>query len=295
MRVTAVIPTYNYARFVGRAIDSVLAQTYPGIECVVVDDGSTDDTPAVLARYAGRIQVISQPNRGVSAARNAGIRAARGDGIALLDADDVWKPTKIAKQVALLQGAPDVSVVGCGIEVVDGAGRRIREVLWEPPGQGTAALREMAVRRTWVGGSDSGALLRRQVFDDVGLFDETFVAAEDLDMWLRIAVRCRIANVPEVLSVIHQHGTGSFRDPEKMERSQRQVYEAAARRWPEVFDSLTLRRIRARIAADAGLELAHHGRHGRAVTQYLRALRAWPLERQTWYLAARGALKLVGI
>ena len=295
MFVSTVIPTYNYARFIGRALEGVFAQTHRELEIVVVDDGSTDHTPAVLAGYGDRIRVIRQENRGVSTARNVGIRAARGEAIALLDADDVWMPEKLAKQVALLEASPDVSVVGCGIRVVDGEGRTIRDAIWEPPGQGVEALREMAVRQAWVGGSDSGALLRRSVFDQVGLFDETFFAAEDLDLWLRIAARCKIVNVPEVLAVIHQHGTGVFRDAEKMERSQRQVYDAAAQRWPQVFDRRTLRKVRARIAADAGVELATAGQHGKALRRYLGSLREWPLDRRTWYRAARGALKLIGV
>jgi glycosyltransferase involved in cell wall biosynthesis len=299
MLVSTVIPTYNYARFLPRALDSVFAQTYGNIDCVVVDDGSTDDTQAVLAGYVSRhpdrLRVIRQENRGVSATRNVGIRAARGEAVALLDADDLWKPEKIAKQVALLQERPEVSVVGCGIAVMDAQGRAVREVLMEPPVFGPEGLREMAIRRTWVGGSDSGALLRRSVFDEVGVFDETFFAAEDLDLWLRIAAKCRIANVPETLAIIHQHGTGIFRDAEKMERSQQQVYEAAARRWPHIFDPLTLRRIRARIAVDAGVELATAGRYVRAERRYLHALREWPLDGETWYRAARGLLKIVGI
>ena len=178
---------------------------------------------------------------------------------------------------------------------MDARGRVVREILMEPPIFGPEGLREMAMRSTWVGGSDSGALLRRSVFDDVGVFDEAFFAAEDLDLWLRIAAKYRIANVPEALAIIHQHGTGIFRDAEKMERSQRQVYDAAAKRWPQIFDPITLRRIRARIAVDAGVELATAGRHRKAVRRYLGSLREWPLNRETWYRAARGMLKIVGI
>lgn len=295
MLVSALIPTYNYARFVGRAIDSVLAQTYADVECLVVDDGSTDETPAVLARYGDRIRVIRQQNRGLSAARNTAIGAARGDLVALLDADDEWKPEKLARQVEWFERTPGLAVVGCGTIVIDDDGRRVRHALWTSPGTGRTALRGIALREAWVGGSGSGALIRRAVFDEVGLFDESLTAAEDWDMWLRIAASHRIENVPEMLVTINKHGTGSFRNATKMETNQRRVYEAAVRRWPDAFDSRLQRRVRARIAADAGIELADVGSHSQAVMRYLQSLREWPLDRQTWYLAVRGLGKVVGV
>jgi len=296
MLVSTVIPTYNYARFVGRAIESVLAQTYPQIECVVVDDGSTDDTAHVLARYGERIRVIRQENRGLSAARNTGITAARGEAIALLDADDQWRPGKIAAQVALLQREPDLGVVGCGTTVYDANGEPRREILWQSPGAaGTTAQRQIAMRRAWVGGSGSGALIRRSVFADVGLFDEGLRAAEDLDMWLRVGARHRIQNIVSPLTIIHQHGTGSFRNAAKMQSGQEAVYELAALRWPEVFDERTQRRIKALVAIDAAMELTQAGRHRQAVGRCVDSIRAWPFDAMPWRRAARGVLKLVGI
>jgi len=113
--VSLVIATFNHARFVGEALDSALAQTLRAVEVVVVDDGSTDDTPAVLARYDGRILVIRQPNRGLAAARNAGLAASRGTYVTFLDADDVLMPTKLAEQVAVLERAPAVGWTYCDV------------------------------------------------------------------------------------------------------------------------------------------------------------------------------------
>jgi len=101
--VSLIIATFNHARFLGAAIDSALAQTLGAVDVIVVDDGSTDDTPAVLARYAGRVRVLRQPNRGLAAARNAGLAAARGTYVAFLDADDVMAPTKLAAQLEVLE------------------------------------------------------------------------------------------------------------------------------------------------------------------------------------------------
>src|SRR5271156_236898 len=101
--VSAIIPTYNRGYVVGKAIDSILNQTYDNIEIVVVDDGSTDNTQEKLKEYGDRIRVVYQKNSGPSAARNHGVRASRGEFIACLDSDDVWMPTKIERQVSLLQ------------------------------------------------------------------------------------------------------------------------------------------------------------------------------------------------
>jgi glycosyltransferase involved in cell wall biosynthesis len=109
LTVTAVIPAHNAAPFIGEALDSVLHQTIPPTEIIVVDDGSTDGTPAVARRCDPLVHVIEQPQRGVSAARNAGIAAAKGEFIAFLDADDVWAPPKIERQLAAFARQPDAT------------------------------------------------------------------------------------------------------------------------------------------------------------------------------------------
>lgn len=109
MRVSVIIPAYNCEAYAGEAVGSALAQTYRDVEVIVVDDGSTDDTPDVLAAISDpRLHVIRQPNRGISAARNAGLDAATGAYIAFLDADDRWLPTKLERQLRLMEAEPDV-------------------------------------------------------------------------------------------------------------------------------------------------------------------------------------------
>ncbi len=289
--VSAVIPVYNYARFVGRAIDSVLAQTHAPIECVVVDDGSSDETPQVLARYGGRIRTLRQENRGPSAARNAGIRAARGEYVALLDGDDAWKPEKIARQLAVAEADEEVGAVGCGYE-------------WTYPDRPAAAfeggpipedrvarVRALATRTAWLGGSSSGALIRRRVFDEVGYFDEELRCAEDWEMWLRIASRHRLANVPDPLVSILQHRTGTFRNAEQFEDAQGKVLRIAAERWPEVFDGGLRRRLKALILADAGAEYIAAGDFRKAFARYAASVRAWPFAPARWGIVARLALR----
>lgn len=155
--VSVVVPTYNYARFLGRALDSVLSQTAPPSEIIVVDDGSTDDTAKVLDAYAKYITALRLPNRGVSSARNAGISIASGGFVALLDSDDVWLPTKLERQLALYSRHPECGAIGCGVEVVDALGATLRRVAFaDVTGPAPQRLRAVALRRRWVGGSSSG-------------------------------------------------------------------------------------------------------------------------------------------
>jgi glycosyltransferase involved in cell wall biosynthesis len=125
--VSVVICAYNYERFVAESIDSALAQEYPAdrLEIIVVDDGSTDGTPDILARYADRVRVVRQPNAGLIAATTRGIEESTGDLIAILDADDAWRPDKLRRQVELLQARPEVGLVFSDKEMVDEHGRRI--------------------------------------------------------------------------------------------------------------------------------------------------------------------------
>jgi glycosyltransferase involved in cell wall biosynthesis len=194
--VSVVMPSYQKARFIAEAIDSVLTQTYSPLELIVVDS-STDDTPRVLERFAGRISVIRAEPAGISAARNIGIRAAQGKYIAFLDADDTWHPSKLEKQVALLERNPAVGLVCADVLFRDENGLR--------PGRAFAGARPRAgmAHSDIFANSFIGTLTvvaRRECFDDAGLFDEAITASEDHDMWLRISRTWAVDFVDEPLA-----------------------------------------------------------------------------------------------
>lgn len=185
--VTAVIPTFDRARLLLRAVRSALEQDYRPLEIIVVDDHSGDGTPELLAPLAarGELKVIRhEKNLGVSAARNTGIRAGRGEMLAFLDSDDEWLPGKIGVQVDYLLKNPDQVLVQT-------QERWMRKGLRVNPGRkhlkksGDIFIESVALCLI----SPSAVMLRRSLLDEVGLFDESLPAAEDYDLWLRVLAR----------------------------------------------------------------------------------------------------------
>jgi glycosyltransferase involved in cell wall biosynthesis len=222
LSVSAIIPTHNHARFVGRAVGSALGQSWPAVEVIVVDDGSTDGTGQVLAAFEGRIVVIRQPNRGLSPARNAGARAASGDLLAFLDADDEWYPTKLERQVARFERNPGVGLVHCGVEEVDGQGRRLKTCL---DGMDGWVSREMLLfRRGVILGGGSASVVSRRAFADVGGFDESLSTSADWDFYYRLARRWEVDFVPEVLVRYRVHGSNMHMNIHAMERDMLRAY-----------------------------------------------------------------------
>ncbi|MCU0592459.1 MAG: glycosyltransferase [Desulfobacterales bacterium] len=195
-QVSVIIPTYNRAGCLREAVDSVLAQEFRGFELIVVDDGSRDETPQLLQPYGDSIRVLRQENRGVSAARNAGIAGSRGELIAFLDSDDLWLPGKLARQVEFFRQNPESLI--CQTEelwVKNGSrvnpGRRHQKrggMIFEP------SLELCLV-------SPSAVMLRRELFDRVGLFNERLPACEDYDLWLRVSCRYPVGLIETPLIV----------------------------------------------------------------------------------------------
>ena len=182
--VTVVIPSYNGVRYLGEAIESVLAQTHRSLETVVVDDGSVDETRALVARYGDRVRYLHQENRGLAAARNTGIRAARGTYLAFLDHDDRYLPEKIARQVAVFRERPPVGLVHTGWHFIDEHGRRVGQRGWSPE-EGDVFAVLLLGNLVHPG----AVMVRRDVVEEVGGFDEARTGLEDWDLWLRLAQR----------------------------------------------------------------------------------------------------------
>lgn len=198
--VSVVIPAYNAAWCVRRAVDSVLAQTFTDSELIVVDDGSTDDTAHVLAEYGSRVRIVSKPNGGLSSARNAGIAAARGRYVAFLDADDAWLPEKLARQVALMDGNDNLVFCSTAARIESPEGAQLGD--WPCAQSPLPVLEAIFATNAHVAGSGSAVLARKDAFARVGGFDEQLRSLEDIDMWMRLAALGGYACVPEPLTII---------------------------------------------------------------------------------------------
>ncbi len=179
--ISVVIPTYNRGWILKEAVDSVLAQEYPAYEVIVVDDGSTDDTAAILAGYGNRITILRQENRGVSAARNRGVRKAGGNLLAFLDSDDLWLPGKLETQADFFQTHPEALICQTEETWVRN-GRRVNPKTRHKKPSGN--IFEPSLELCLV--SPSAVMLRRELFEEMGGFDERLPACEDYDIWLRI-------------------------------------------------------------------------------------------------------------
>jgi len=202
--VSVVIPTYNCASTISRALDSVLAQDYSPLEIIVVDDGSKDRTREVVRHYADVKYLVHPSNRGVSAARNTGITNAGGKFIAFLDADDEWFPDKISKQVRLMKSSPlKPGLVTCNSCVI-GQGRKytstenIHRIV---PAHRGRDLGGMLLKQNFM--PTTTVMVRADVLENVGLFNEKLKTTEDLELWVRISFQYSIDYLSDVLARFH--------------------------------------------------------------------------------------------
>ena len=180
--VSVILPTFNRAWTLKDAVDSVLNQDYPYIELIVIDDGSEDNTQKLLERYKNRVVILKQENSGVSAARNAGIKNSHGEFIALLDSDDTWDKRKISCQVEFFKRHPEALI--CQTEEIwIRKGKRVNPKVKhkKPSGMVFEASLELCLV------SPSAVMMRRQLFDLKGYFNEEFIVCEDYDLWLRVS------------------------------------------------------------------------------------------------------------
>ena len=284
-KVSVYTPTYNYGRFLGEAIQSVLGQTFQDWELIVVDDGSTDDTREVVDAFAdSRIHYVYQQNRGNPAARNVALRLAKGEYIAFLDADDLWFPEKLQKQVAQLDGlASTVGLVYGDVYLFNHEDGAIicRFLRGRRPPRGRV-FDELLDTDGWFI-SDTGSLIRREVFQRVGLYDESLLTYEDWEMWVRIASAYEVEALDEPVARCRRHGNNLGRRVEEMYQ-----YGLAARR--KVMGSYSLSRQERRVLRrnlaqheySYGTGLLQLGRRGKAWKAFLRSVRLRPGARKTY-------------
>jgi glycosyltransferase involved in cell wall biosynthesis len=297
-RLSAVIPVYNTARYLRDAVESALAQEGADLEVIVVDDGSTDEGPAILRGFGDRIRLLRQENRGLSAARNAGIAEARGEFIGFLDADDAWEPAKSMKQIAYLDAHPACGLVFCDARRMDGDGALLEPVYGDTdhgfrPGRCLERLFEgnLVVM--------PGVVVRRGLFDEAGLFDTTLASVEDYDMWLRLAALTEFGMIREPLARYRVHGAQMSGNRARMLDCEERVLRRALERNPELRRRLgrRARRRMARLYDEHGWWELQDGRYRAALAKFWTALRHDPLMPRIYghlVRAAAGSLNVGG-
>ncbi|MEW5733797.1 MAG: glycosyltransferase [Thermodesulfobacteriota bacterium] len=290
--VSVIIPAYNSARFLPGCLASVLSQDYPVHEIIVSDDGSTDNIEDALAPFLAdpRVRLLSAPNAGPSAARNRGIRAATGDAVAFLDADDLWLPGKLSRQIPLL-APPRVGLVYGLRTHMDPDGNPIPK---EQPDCFRGNVLSRIFSYNFV--CTSSAVVKKQCFETTGFFDESLTTAEDFDLWIRIAAFFDFDFVPEPVAC-YRTGHPQLSQDKDLRLINTLLVRQRALKHPAIAGRIppsVVRRARSDTMRREGLRYAGHGRRDRALFFYLRALAADPLSLRPWRAIAKLILKNSG-
>jgi glycosyltransferase involved in cell wall biosynthesis len=276
-RISVIIPAYNAAWCIRRAIDSVLAQDFHEHELIVVDDGSKDDTAAILADYGEAVRVISKPNGGLSSARNAGIAAARGEFVAFLDADDWWLPAKLARQVALMDAHPDLLFCSTASAVLTPAGIRLED--WRCGTGNATTLESIFAANAYVAGSGSAVLAKREAFSRAGGFDENLRSLEDIDMWMRLAALGGFACIDVALVNIEKSATSMSGNLDVMRSAAIHVMRKNRGLLPANLRGGFWRKAYASMLTDYAKWAYRKGYTAQALTDLLQALSIAPMHR----------------
>ena len=278
--VSVIIPTHNRAALVVEAIDSVLRQTYAQLEVLVVDDGSTDETPEVLRQQAQkdpRVRFVRHENRGVAAARNTGLSHARGELIGFCDSDDVLLSRKLERQVAYLADHPEAGMVYSDV-------RLIRDGQVET----ASYFSERAPREGWVFPDllernfipNVSILARKAGMETAGRFNESLRSSEDYDFWLRFCQLFQVGYLPEVLVDVRQFGDNLTQEGRHYE-THLQVLKSVAENGVRKVSPMVIRRAYARTYLSMGYDFLVGGRFSSARAAFLKS---WRYNPASWRL-----------
>jgi glycosyltransferase involved in cell wall biosynthesis len=294
-KVDVIIPAYNAAKYLPAAIESVVAQSFEDWRIVLIDDGSTDSTSEVVAPYieqlGPKLLYIHQPNAGLPAARNTAIRNSSAELLALLDADDVWLPCRLAESVKSFENRPQVGLSYGLVLRVDADGEVI-DTFWGNRGRSEGRIAtEIYTREVQL--PCPTMTFRRRCVDEVGLFDETMRATEDRDMWLRIALRYEVALVPKVIARYRIWLGSMSADLDRMELAQTRFVE---KHYGSPGCGRVARRVAlARIYRNKAEALEARKKRGAAVKDLVRAFFTCPFDLDNVRTAGSFLLRWTGV
>ncbi len=295
-KVSVIIPTYNCAKYLSQAIESVLSQTYDDFEIVIVDDGSTDDTRSLVEGYTNKhpskISYIYQENRGLACARNTAIRNSRGQYIALLDADDMFLPMRLERGMRTFENNPKIGLVHANLSRMSEDGN-----VFSTPKRDSRLLTGRIFENIFLRCADISIptiLVKKECFNRVGLFDEhlTRLGCEDREMWLRVAWEYEVQYLDEVLGLYRVRKDSMSRNREKMMEARYYVIDKFFKE--NRVNSLLKRKALARIHRDEGDAFLNSFLILEARREYLKALSFWPFCFWAWVNLFKILLKLDG-
>jgi len=244
-KVSAIVPCFNRGQFIGQTIESILAQTYPNIEIVVIDDGCTDGSREILETFAARgvLKVLEHPgreNRGQSAGINLGLANTTGDYVGILDSDDLWLPEKVDEQVIFLETHPEIGLVYGNGEAIDSKGRHLYAIYRQGHHESNHPERVLLDCYFFV---PTNSLVRRTVFNKTGGFDESLRASQDHDMAIRIAEAAKLAYVDRKWFRYRRHDASISRNNANLRWVNGfTILEKASQRFPYAKATLRKRR-----------------------------------------------------
>ena len=274
--ISVIIPTYNSDKYISEAIHSVLRQTCTEYEIIVIDDGSTDSTRQIIENNFPQIRYFYIPNQGVSKARNYGIQRARGEFIAFLDADDLWLPEKLGKQLKLFMADQELMLAFTAHRVFNDNG--FKDLNFS---KNERLMKGDVVKNIFLYShvTTSTVMVRRQVFQEIGYFEENLKAAEDDNLWMRIALKFRIHLLDEVL--VHYRWTEN-----SLSRSEYNLLDGVLKnidliekKYPDLRKRLgraTIRRKMSNIYAYYGYYLFNIGNYAMSRRYYFRSIALYP-------------------
>lgn len=281
-RVSVIIPAHNAEPFIRESVDSALAQTHRDVEVIVVDDDSTDDTPRILREYGNRITVLHQRNGSAAMSRNAGAKIASGDWLALLDADDLWEPTKLERQLAITTST-------CSYTNRTNFGSRgdVPELQSDVTAMYDGDVFRPLLLQNFM--TNSSVMVRRHVFERLGGFSTQLKNAEDWDLWLRIAEHHRVSYCKEPLIRYRFHAGGKSRNHQAMAVARRAVVaRALATQRGQALSWWARRKIWGETWRTNGWDAGEAGARLDALRHYARAAAFWPLTKAPF----KGALRV---
>ncbi len=277
--VSVLMPTFNRAKFLPEAIDSVLSQTYADLELLIVDDGSEDNTTSVLEPFLRdeRVRYFYQDNQGQSYARNVGLKHAMGDFVAFLDSDDIWKPEKLEKQLAVVRAHPDADIVHGDEEIIDEQSA-VTSLLNMARYSGRITRYLLADNSV----SITTALVKRRCFDEMGGFDTSVGVADDYELWLRFSARYRFHYEPGIVASYRVMDDQISSDKRRRLAANEMIIRNFLTKYGDQLDRKDKRWGLARFYCRSARYFASVGERGTAMNSLLMAFRSAPLDLVVW-------------